>query len=230
MASQLFNDLGRRSDAQQHVSDSDCLFALEAAGADPNAVLTDAEREHLLTQGYLNLGQLMTPEQCEEAKRRIHAQIEVEEEGVPFSKGSDGENLRLSNLFNLCNDDGMFDVVVTNPRLLAAMRLMLGDSFKLSSLNFRAASPGHGLQGYHTDWGENLASLQDPPEFQVCNSVRDLQHQCTDCTLQQSALCTPPNTSGAIAFIIIIVLGHRSGCLMNLVQTMEPHAYFPARI
>ena len=177
MASQLFNDLGRTSDAQQRVSDSDCLLALEAAGADPNVVLTDAEREHLLTRGYLNLGQLMTSEQCEEAKRRIHAQTEVEEEGVPFSKGSDGENLRLSNLFNLCNDDGMFDVVVTHPRLLAAMRLMLGDSFKLSSLNFRAASPGHGLQGYHTDWGENLASLQDPPEFQVCNSVRDLQQQ-----------------------------------------------------
>ena len=172
MASQLFADLGRKPNAQERVSD--CQVALASAGADPSIVLTAAEREHLQTQGYLNLGQLLTPEQCEEAKRRIHAQIEVEANGIPFSKGSDGANLRLSNLFNTCNDDGMFDICVTHPRLLAAMRLMLGDSFKLSSLNFRAASPGHGLQGYHTDWGENLPSLQDPPEFQVCNSVRSL--------------------------------------------------------
>ena len=75
------------------------------------------------------------------------------------------------------------------------MRLMLGDSFKLSSLNFRGANPGSGLQGLHTgarsgsacvrlspsskrdgcaDWGENLPALgpRVPGEFQqVCNSI-----------------------------------------------------------
>ena len=80
-----------KSDVHERASDSDCLVALEAAGADPNTMLTSDEREHLRSQGYLNLGQLMTSEQCEEAKRRIHAQIEVEEEGIPFSKGSDGD-------------------------------------------------------------------------------------------------------------------------------------------
>ena len=42
-------------------------------------VLTAAERTHLLTQGYLNLGPLITPAQCEEAKRRILAQVATEE-------------------------------------------------------------------------------------------------------------------------------------------------------
>jgi hypothetical protein len=51
MASQLFGDLGRKPDAQQQrVSDADCLAALEAAGAHPLTVLSDPEREHLLTQ------------------------------------------------------------------------------------------------------------------------------------------------------------------------------------
>ena len=119
MASQLFNDLSdsqsaRAAGSHQLLSDELCLAALEAAGADSATVLTAAEREHLQTQGYLHLGQLLTPEQCEEAKRRIHTQIAVEVDGVPFSAGSDGDNLRLSNLFNSCNDDGLFDVTLMN--------------------------------------------------------------------------------------------------------------------
>ena len=93
----------------------------------------------------------MTPEQCEEAKRRIHDQIASENPGEPFSVGSEGDDaLRLSNVFNKQNPDGLFDAPVTHPRVLACMRLMLGDSFKLSSLNFRGANPGSGLQGLHT--------------------------------------------------------------------------------
>ena len=56
----------------------------------------------------------------------------------------------VSTVFNKQNPDGLFDAPVTHPRVLACMRLMLGDSFKLSSLNFRGANPGSGLQGLHT--------------------------------------------------------------------------------
>ena len=85
----------------------------------------------------------MTPEQCEEAKRRIHDQIASENPGEPFSVGSEGDDaLRLSNVFNKQNPDDLFDAPVTHPRVLACMRLMLEDSVALSSLNFRSASPG----------------------------------------------------------------------------------------
>ena len=172
MAAQLFADAPRPEMTAQ-VDDATMHEALETLGADPMTVLTEEEREHLLTQGFLYvpphaclvygaaisppplvprlLEDIMTPEQCEEAKRRIHAQIASEEAGEPFSVGSEGEDaLRLSNVFNKQNPDGLFDAPVTHPRVLACMRLMLGDSFKLSSLNFRGANPGSGLQGLHT--------------------------------------------------------------------------------
>ena len=109
---------------------------------------------------------IMTPEQCEEAKRRIHDQIASEEAGEPFSVGSEGDDaLRLSNVFNKQNPDGLFDAPVTHPRVLACMRLMLGDSFKLSSLNFRGANPGSGLQGLHT--GARSGSRLCPAVFLI---------------------------------------------------------------
>ena len=44
---------------------------------------------------------------------------------------------------------------------------MLGGDLKLSSLNFRAALPGFGLQGLHADWGGAVA----PGDYYVCNSI-----------------------------------------------------------
>jgi hypothetical protein len=158
------------------LSTEDMVAALAALGADPASALTPAERDQLASQGFLNLGQLLTRTQCEEAKRRIHAQIALEKaEGGDvngFGVGGDPTGAeRLGNLLNKINDDGLFDVCVTNPRLLAAMRLHLGDSFKLSSLNFRMALPGGGKQGLHTDWGDNPSALDSPPQWQVCNSI-----------------------------------------------------------
>ena len=179
MAAQLFMD-DPRPEMAALVDDATMHEALTTLGADPMTALTEEEREHLLTQGFLYvpmpgwwggvdecpgftsrhltanpvprlLEGIMTPEQCEEAKRRIHDQIASENPGEPFSVGSEGDDaLRLSNVFNKQNPDGLFDAPVTHPRVLACMRLMLGDSFKLSSLNFRGANPGSGLQGLHT--------------------------------------------------------------------------------
>ena len=171
MAAQLF-ETGTPARPTARRGDEAMRRALDALGADPQGALSAEERQHLQERGYLLLEPVLTPAQCEEAKRRIHAQIAAEEAGEPFSVGSEGESaLRLSNVFNTCNHDGLFDVAVTHPRVLACMRLMLGDAFKLSSLNVRGANPGAGLQGLHTDWGENLPALQTPPQYQVCNSI-----------------------------------------------------------
>ena len=69
-------------------------------------------------------------------------------------------------LSNLIDKDPMFEKVITEPRLLAAVCHVVGPSFKLSSLNSRAALPGHGLQGLHADWGKGV----EPGEYMVCNS------------------------------------------------------------
>jgi hypothetical protein len=57
-------------------------------------------------------------------------------------------------------------VCFTEPRLLACVAHVLGE-FKLSSLNFRAALPGHGLQALHAEGGP----VTDLAAFQVCNST-----------------------------------------------------------
>ena len=124
-------------------------------GAEPEVELTEEERTTLLTQGFLNLGQLISPEQCEEAKRRILAQVRSEKPSEWSVRTGD---ISLSNVLNKCNDDGLFDVAITHPKLLAAMRLTLGDSFRLFSLNVRGAGPGHGHQAFHT-----VCSRPSPP-------------------------------------------------------------------
>jgi len=69
-------------------------------------------------------------------------------------------------LSDLVNKDPMFDVCFTHPLVLAAMAHVLGE-FKLSSLNYRSALPGRGLQGLHADWGRPAAGQG----FDVCNSI-----------------------------------------------------------
>ena len=59
------------------LSTEDMVAALAALGADPASALTPAEWDQLASQGFLNLEQLLTTTQCEEAKRRIHAHTSI---------------------------------------------------------------------------------------------------------------------------------------------------------
>lgn len=54
---------------------------------------------------------------------------------------------------NLVNKGETFQTFFSEPRVLAAVRYVLCDDFKLSSLNFRSARPGNGRQSLHVDWG-----------------------------------------------------------------------------
>src|SRR5260370_3393435 len=69
-------------------------------------------------------------------------------------------------LADLINKGAMFDACFTDPRLLACVARVLGD-FRLSSLNFRAARPGHGRQPLHADWGGPVPA----GGYQSCNSA-----------------------------------------------------------
>jgi ectoine hydroxylase-related dioxygenase (phytanoyl-CoA dioxygenase family) len=164
---------------EPELGDAATRSALLELGADPAVELTDAERTQLLEQGYVNLGQLLTHAQCEEAKRRIRAQLDREagSEENAARRAREPNNIThpddaiLGNVFNKCNYDGLFDVTVAHPKLLAAMWLMLGDHVRRFSLNVRGAAPGSGNQVLHTDWGKNPGALQDPPSYQITNSI-----------------------------------------------------------
>jgi ectoine hydroxylase-related dioxygenase (phytanoyl-CoA dioxygenase family) len=68
---------------------------------------------------------------------------------------------------NLVNKGPMFEVGFSHPRVLAAIRHVIGPRFKLSSLDCRMALPGQGHQAFHADWRSGV----EPGDYYVCNSM-----------------------------------------------------------
>ena len=126
--------------------------------------LTDQEKAFLDEQGYLPLHNILSPEQV--ATLRARYDELVQEEGEDAGKEVHQEE-GTNRLADLANKGKIFDVCYTHPRVLAAMKHVLGSNFKLSSLNGRAALPGQGLQGIHADW----ANAVEPGDYYVCNSI-----------------------------------------------------------
>ena len=139
------------------------LEALESLGVH-DGVLRAEEREFLDEQGYLPLSGILTAEEAAAWRRRLEELAEAEGDRAGLEVHQEEGTVRLSNLID---KDPVFEKCITEPRLLAAIRHVLGPRFRLSSLNARAALPGEGLQGLHADWGEGVAA----GEYRVCNSI-----------------------------------------------------------
>lgn len=73
----------------------------------------------------------------------------------------------VTRVCNLLNKSDRFDRMLDEPRVLAAVRCLLGDDWKLSSINGRNCLPGFGLQPLHTDW-------EVPPEGGRCMALNTL--------------------------------------------------------
>ena len=126
--------------------------------------LTPQQKEQLDQEGYLPLPGILSTEQVA-ALRARQAELQAEEGDragteVHQERGTD----RLSDLIN---KDPLFQIVLTQPTVLAAIAHVLRSDFKLSSLNSRNALPGQGRQGLHADWGR----LETEGDYQVCNSL-----------------------------------------------------------
>lgn len=135
-------------------------------------MLTEEEIAFLDKNGYLPLGQLLSADEVAVINRRIEElmQAEGEQAGAelmeskyirhPKEEGAD-------RLADLVNKGEVFDIFYTHPRMLAAIEAVLGTQFKLSSLNYRAAKPGKGLQKLHVDWKNTVVNGQ----YKVCNTI-----------------------------------------------------------
>lgn len=135
-------------------------------------MLTNQEFEFLDTYGYLNLGQLLTSEQVKKVNERLAELLQSEGENAgaelkeskyirhPKEEGAD-------RLADLVNKGRLFDIFYTHLRVLAGIEAVLGQSYKLSSLNYRAAKPGMGLQKLHVDWKNTVVN----DSYKVCNSI-----------------------------------------------------------
>lgn len=135
-------------------------------------ILVEKEKDFLDQNGYLNLGILLSEVQLALIRNKI--EILLEKEGENAGKElMDSPHIRhpkengADRLADLVNKGKEFDVFYTHPKVLAAISHVLGKDIKLSSLNFRSAKPGAGMQELHVDWHEAVAVH----DFKVCNSL-----------------------------------------------------------
>jgi ectoine hydroxylase-related dioxygenase (phytanoyl-CoA dioxygenase family) len=126
--------------------------------------LSQAEKEQLDRDGYLPLVGILTGEQIARFRARLDQLVQLEGEQAGKEVHQEAGTDRLADLVN---KDALFDICFTHPRVLAAIHHVLGGELKLSSLNYRAALPGQGLQALHADWGGPVA----PGDYYVCNSI-----------------------------------------------------------
>lgn len=135
-------------------------------------MLTKQEIEFLDTYGYLNLGQLLTPEQVKQVNDRL-AELMQSEGDKAGAELAESKYIRhpkeegADRLADLVNKGAIFDVFYTHPRVLAGIEAVLGQEYKLSSLNYRAAKPNKGLQKLHVDWKNTVVN----GAYKVCNSI-----------------------------------------------------------
>jgi ectoine hydroxylase-related dioxygenase (phytanoyl-CoA dioxygenase family) len=69
-----------------------------------------------------------------------------------FERAADGERSGTRHAGDLIQKDEAFEVVLTHPKILAAVYHVLRRSFKVLALGGRDPLPGYGQQGLHTDW------------------------------------------------------------------------------
>jgi len=137
--------------------------ALAALHASAN-LLTDADRQQLDDQGFLEIPQVLKPDQITAINLRLDEILAAEGDDAGKEVHQEPGTERLANLVNKGPE---FDIFYTEPRVLAAIAHVLRGDLKLSSLNARFAKPGEGLQALHADWGR----LDTPGDWQVCNSI-----------------------------------------------------------
>lgn len=126
--------------------------------------LTEVEKAFLDENGYLPLPDILSPEHVQTLRTRYDELVKAEGENAGKEVHQEEGTHRLADLVN---KGEAFEVCFTHPRVLAAMKHVLGSNFKLSSLNGRASLPGQGLQGIHADW----PTAVEPGDYFVCNSI-----------------------------------------------------------
>ena len=131
-----------------------------------NPLLSAAERKALDEDGYVNLGPLLSPAQLDAMRRRFGDSALQEGSAAGHEVSQTRGIARLSGtVIKAMNRDGLLDPFAFHPKLLAAVRHVLGPRFRYSSSNFHCPLPGYGHQAIHADWGWGV---RDP---EVVNAI-----------------------------------------------------------
>jgi hypothetical protein len=128
-------------------------------------MLSAFAKQQLEDQGFLILPGLISAGEVARLNERIEELFALEGESAGREFKTEPGARRIANAV----DKGeVFEEVIDHPEVLAAIEVVLGPDFKLSSLNIRSANPHNGCaQPLHVDGGE----LPDALGNSVCNSV-----------------------------------------------------------
>jgi ectoine hydroxylase-related dioxygenase (phytanoyl-CoA dioxygenase family) len=138
--------------------------SLRQLGAGPDA-LSEEQLRLLDEDGYVVLDRLLASHQVDAVRARYDELVAAEGDQAGIEVHQEAGTDRLANLVN---KGAVFDALWTRPQQLAAIaHVLAGGEMKLSSLNGRAALPGAGAQGLHTDWPQAVR----PGDYQACNSM-----------------------------------------------------------
>ena len=131
-----------------------------------NALLTAGECRALDEDGYVDLGPLLTPAQLDAMRQRLDDAVAQEGTAAGHEVSQTHGIARVSGtVIKAMNRDGVLDPFAFHPKLLAAVRHVLGPRFRYSSSNFHCPLPGYGHQAIHADWGWGV---RDP---EVVNAI-----------------------------------------------------------
>jgi len=127
--------------------------------------MTPEERRHLDEHGYLVLESAIDAAFLAELRSRTLAVFDEEGDRAGHEFRTEEHAHRLANLVD---KGAIFRRAIVLPRMLEAVRQVLGPEIKLSSLNARSADP-------HTEVGQplhvDMGAIPDNRGYWVCNTV-----------------------------------------------------------
>jgi ectoine hydroxylase-related dioxygenase (phytanoyl-CoA dioxygenase family) len=150
-----------------------CGLALDSLGATPE-VLPGEVRSALDNDGFAVLPGVLSAAEIAAMNARLDGVIEAARQlcgtdprrnPYPRYAAFDEDEVVLKDLANRGHE---FDIAFSHPRVMAAVRHVLGDDMKVSYLHMRQPAPGAGHQDLHLDTYEDPAVH---PVHYFCNTI-----------------------------------------------------------
>lgn len=159
------------------------LAAVRELGLGENVV-------ELETQGYTTLRQVLSGSQVTRARDAILARVERTTGRKVDIHTETGENLEgMTYVPYLLYDDEVFEEILVQPRPLALVTYLLGESCLLSSLGCHFKAPGGRALPLHSDNGNGM-----PAPFPAISQVANVNYALTPYSREAGALALVPGS------------------------------------